>query len=124
MTAYRCIGYHCGIFFWQAHPSIFCSTPTILLVESQGFDALLEEAGYLGRRVQSFGSLYLQALVEEGDESVGVGTDQLVGLLAVLEQHEGGHGADAKLLAQLGEVIDVDLGEEDILVLLVVGVAR
>lgn len=65
----------------------------------------------------------LQALVEEGDESVGVSTDELVKLLAVLEQHEGGHGTDAELLAQLGKVIDVDLGEEDILVLLVVGVA-
>lgn len=63
-----------------------------------------------------------KALVKEGDQAAGVGTDQLVGLLAVLEDHEGGHGADAELLANLGQLIDVDLGEEDALVLLVVGV--
>lgn len=55
-------------------------------------------------------------------ESRGAGTDELVGLLAVDKDLEGGHGADAELLGELGEVVDVDLGEVDVLELLVVGV--
>jgi len=62
------------------------------------------------------------ALGQESDKGVGVSTNELVSLLTVLEEHEGGHGADAKLLADLGEIVDVDLGEEDVLELLIVGV--
>lgn len=52
-----------------------------------------------------------------------VGTDDLVGLLAVLEDEEGGHGADAELLAEVGDLVDVDLDEVEVLVLLLVGEA-
>ena len=62
----------------------------------------------------------LLELGEKGDEGVGVSTDQLFGLLAILEEHKGGHGADAKLLAQFGQLVDVNLGEEDVLELLIV----
>lgn len=61
-------------------------------------------------------------LDEQALESRRAGTDELVGLLAVDKDLEGGHGADAELLGELGEVVDVDLGEEDVLELLVVGV--
>jgi hypothetical protein len=46
----------------------------------------------------------------------GYGTnDLLLGQLAVLEDDKGGHGGDAELLADLGELVDVDLGEIDVL---------
>lgn len=68
-------------------------------------------------------NLFLNSLGHKGKERRGVGAHQLAGLLAVLEEHESWHGADAEFLAQLGELIDVDLGEEDILEFLVVGVS-
>ena len=64
----------------------------------------------------------LLELGEKGDEGIGVSADQLLGLLAILEEHEGGHSADAELLAQLGQLVDVNLGEEDVLELLVIRV--
>lgn len=45
------------------------------------------------------------------EEARGVGTDELGGLLAVLEDDEGGHGADAELLGEVGKGVDVELGE-------------
>jgi len=40
-----------------------------------------------------------------------VGSDDLGDLLAVLEELEGGHGADRELLGNVGKLIDVDLVE-------------
>lgn len=50
-----------------------------------------------------------------------VGADQGLGGRAVLVVEERGHGADAKLLGQLGDVVDVELGEEDVLKLVLLG---
>lgn len=50
-------------------------------------------------------------LLDESLETRGVGTEQLVDLLAVLEQHKRRHGADAELRRDLGDGIDVDLDE-------------
>ena len=51
----------------------------------------------------------------EGVENNGrVGTDDLVDLVAVLEEGEGGHGADAELLGKLGKLVDVELGQVDL----------
>jgi len=66
--------------------------------------------------VGSLGEL-LDGLLESG----GVGADDLLGLLALLEEEEGGHGADAKLLAHVGDLIDVNLDKVDLAVLLLVG---
>lgn len=64
-------------------------------------------------------------LLQQGDERVRVSADELLGggHLAVLEDHKGGHSRDAELLAQLGQVVHVNLGEEDVLELFLVGVA-
>ncbi len=43
-----------------------------------------------------------------------VGADKLIDLFAVLEDDEGGHSADAKLLRQFGGRVDVELGEVNI----------
>lgn len=40
-----------------------------------------------------------------------VGTNDLLDLLAVLEEQESGHGADGVLLSDLGDLVDVDLVE-------------
>ena len=50
-------------------------------------------------------------LLEEGLEGRGVGTDELVNLLAILEEGKGGHGLDAELLGELGKLVNVELGE-------------
>jgi hypothetical protein len=60
-------------------------------------------------------------LRNQSSEGGGVGADKLIDLLAVLEDEERGHGADAEVLADVGELVDVDLGEEDARVLLLVG---
>jgi len=61
-------------------------------------------------------------LGDERPNRSGVGTDDLVGgQLAVLVDDKGGHGGDAELLAQLGKLVDVDLGEEDVLELVFLG---
>jgi hypothetical protein len=44
-------------------------------------------------------------------ESGRVGADDVLDLLAVLEEHEGGHGADAELGGDLAHLVDVDLVE-------------
>lgn len=49
--------------------------------------------------------------LDGGLESDGVGADDLADLLAVLEEQEGGHGAHAVLLGDLGDLVDVDLVE-------------
>lgn len=43
-----------------------------------------------------------------------VGTDDLADLFAVLEEHKGGHGADAELLGDVGDLVDVDLVKVDL----------
>lgn len=53
----------------------------------------------------------LQVLLDGGLEGLGVGTDDLADLLAVLEQDEGGHGADAEFLGDLGDLVDIELVE-------------
>jgi len=53
----------------------------------------------------------LHVCLDGGLEGLGVGTDNLSNLLAVLEEQEGGHGTDAELLGDLGELVDVDLEE-------------
>jgi hypothetical protein len=44
-------------------------------------------------------------------EGLGVGADDLADLVAVLEEEESGHGADAELLRNVGDLVDVDLVE-------------
>jgi len=53
----------------------------------------------------------LHVLLDRGLEGGGVGTDDGGDLLAVLEEHEGGHGTDAQLLGDLGELVNVNLVE-------------
>ena len=59
----------------------------------------------------SQGERHLHVLLDGGLEGSGVGTDNGSDLLAVLEEHEGGHGTDAQLLGDLGKLVDVDLVE-------------
>lgn len=70
----------------------------------------------------AIGSRLSSSLLDEVQQTSGVGTDELVGALAVLEQQEGRHGTDAKLLGGLGQVVDVKLEEVDVLELLSVRV--
>ena len=49
--------------------------------------------------------------LDGGLESDGVGADDLADLLAVLEEEEGGHGAHALLLGDVGDLVNVDLVE-------------
>ena len=44
-------------------------------------------------------------------QRLGVRAHHLADLLAVLEQHKSGHGADAELLRDVGDVVDVELVE-------------
>jgi hypothetical protein len=55
-------------------------------------------------------------LGEGGLDGLGVGTDDGLDLSAVLEEDEGGHGADSELLGDFGDLVDVDLVEADVLV--------
>lgn len=63
--------------------------------------------------VWPFGGLILtfHLLGDGGLESLGVGTNDLANLLAALEEQEGGHGADAELLCNVGDLVDVELVE-------------
>ena len=53
----------------------------------------------------------LQVLLDGRLEGLGVCADDLGDLLAVLEQQEGGHGADAEFLRDVVRLVDVDLVE-------------
>lgn len=53
----------------------------------------------------------LDGIGNKSIELSGDGADQAVAGLAVLEDLEGGHGADAELLGDIGKLIDVDLDE-------------
>lgn len=50
-------------------------------------------------------------LLDSGLESLGVCADDLANLLAVLEEQEGGHGADAELLSDVWDLVYVELVE-------------
>ncbi len=56
-----------------------------------------------------------RVLLEKELQGRRVGAHELVDLLAVLEECKCGHGADAELLGQLGQFVDVKLGEGDLL---------
>lgn len=56
-------------------------------------------------------TLHLKVLLDGSLESLGVGTDDLGDLLAVLEQDKGGHGADAEFLSDIGDFVNVNLVE-------------
>ena len=58
-------------------------------------------------------AVLLKQLLQDGR----VGTEELIDLLAILEDGEGGHGADTELLGKVGELVDVELGEVNALVL-------
>lgn len=55
--------------------------------------------------IHSLGRVRLEQALELG----GVGADKVVDLLAVLEEEEGGDGADTELLGDFGNVVDVKL---------------
>lgn len=52
-----------------------------------------------------------EVLLDGSLERLGVGTDDLTDLLTALEQQEGRHGADAELLGNVGNIVDVELVE-------------
>lgn len=49
--------------------------------------------------------------LDGGLEGLGVRTDDLPNALVVLEEEEGGHGADAELLGNVGDLVHVKLVE-------------
>jgi hypothetical protein len=53
----------------------------------------------------------LESSLDSSLEGLGVRADDLADLLLVLEEQEGGHGADAELLGDVGDLVDVDLVE-------------
>ena len=59
----------------------------------------------------------LQILLDRGLERPLVGADNLADLLAVLEEQKGRHGADAELLRDVADLVDVDLVEPGLRVL-------
>jgi hypothetical protein len=56
-------------------------------------------------------------LGEGGLDGLGVGADDGLDLSAVLEEDKGGHGTDSELLGDVGDLVDVDLVEADVLVI-------
>jgi hypothetical protein len=56
-------------------------------------------------------------VLDRGLEGDRVGTDDLTHFLAVLEEHEGRHGAHGEFLGDVGDGIDVELEEAGIGVL-------
>jgi hypothetical protein len=78
--------------------------------------------GILGFRpsllMQALCFLCLVVLHDAGLDGLGVRADNLADLLAVLEEDEGGHGADAELLCNVGDLVDVELVEAGFGVLL------
>jgi len=50
-------------------------------------------------------------LLDRSLKSLGVGSDDLLKLFAILEDSKGGHGADAEFLGNLGRLVDVELEE-------------
>lgn len=58
----------------------------------------------------------LDVVLDGSLQGLRVRTDDLADLLTVLEEEEGRHGADAELLRDVGDVVDVDLVETRVLV--------
>jgi hypothetical protein len=56
-------------------------------------------------------------LGERGLNGLGVGADDGLDLGALLEEDEGGHGADAQLLGDVGDFVDVDFVEAYVFVI-------
>lgn len=52
-----------------------------------------------------------EVLLDGSLKGLGVGADDLTDLLAALEEQEGGHGTDAELLGDVGDLVDVELVE-------------
>lgn len=50
-------------------------------------------------------------LMDRRQQGLGIRTDHLLDLLAVLEDDERGHGTDAELLCNVWDLVDVDLDE-------------
>ena len=50
-------------------------------------------------------------LVNQRLEALGVGAEHLLDLVAALKEHERGHSTDAKLGRDVGDGVDVNLGE-------------
>lgn len=57
-------------------------------------------------------------LLDAGLDGLGVCAYDLANLLAVLEEDECGHGADAEILGNVGDLVDVELVEARVGVLL------
>lgn len=55
-----------------------------------------------------------EVLPKQVHQRGGVGAHELVDAVAVLVEDEGGHGADAELLSEFGEVVDVELAKVDL----------
>ena len=53
-------------------------------------------------------------LLEQAQDARRVGPHDRIHLLAILEQDKGGHGADAELLGEFGQVVDVKLCKVDL----------
>jgi hypothetical protein len=53
-------------------------------------------------------------LLQKGLDGTGVATQVLSDLVTILEDNECGHGANAELLCKLGDSVDVELGEVDL----------
>lgn len=60
----------------------------------------------------------LVVLLDAGLDGLGVRAYDLADLLAVLEEDEGGHGADAEFLGNVGNLVNVELVEARLGVLL------
>lgn len=52
-----------------------------------------------------------EVLLDGSLKGLGVGADDLTDLVAALEEQEGGHGTDAELLGDVGDLVDVELVE-------------
>lgn len=55
--------------------------------------------------------LNLNRTLDSRQERLGVRTHDLLDLLLVLEDQEGGHGADAELLRNFRDLVDIELDE-------------
>lgn len=55
--------------------------------------------------------LNLNRTLDSRQERLGVRTHDFLDLLLVLEDQEGGHGADAELLRNFRDVVDIELDE-------------
>ena len=56
-------------------------------------------------------ALCIDVVLDSGLEGLGVGTNDLGNLGAVLEKDEGRHGADAEISCDVGDFVDVELEE-------------